>query len=213
MVDNPEDRIGTPANIVTMVRIALIPVFMVLLLVPWPLWTGDPTGASAAQPWVAATAFAVIAATDALDGYLARSRNEVTKFGKFFDPLADKILVCAGLVGLVELGLLPSWVVVVVMAREFMVSGLRMMVATQGIVIAAGWTGKWKTAVTMFAIIAFIIMDSPAIAGTSPAFHAGFQLFSWLLMTAALVLTVWSMGIYFAKAWPAMSSGADGKGN
>ena len=105
-----KENIKTPANAVTMIRILLIPVFVIIALVPW--------GAhAAAQPWVAMVVFALLAATDGLDGHLARSRNEVTTFGKFLDPLADKILVMAALLVLVEQQQLPSWIPLVIVAR------------------------------------------------------------------------------------------------
>src|SRR5674476_871398 len=102
----------------------LIPVFLVVLLGP----LGNPTTAwDDWRPWLAAAVFAVLAATDAVDGYVARTRNEVTTFGKFIDPLADKLLITAALVGLVQLGSLPGWVAIVIIGRELIVSGLRMV--------------------------------------------------------------------------------------
>ena len=100
------ENILTPANIVTLVRIVLIPLFVAVLVSPWPALTENLPLWGSLQPWIAAAVFVFISATDAVDGYLARSRNEVTDFGKFLDPLADKILVCAALLGLVELQLL-----------------------------------------------------------------------------------------------------------
>ena len=102
MPDDSE-RIWTPANVVTLTRILLIPVFVAALLSPWPTWFPEPQFWINWQPWVAAAVFVIISTTDAIDGYLARSRNEVTDLGKFLDPLADKILVCAALLALVEL--------------------------------------------------------------------------------------------------------------
>ena len=138
-------RVWTPANIVTLVRILLIPIFVVALLSPWPEWLAYPEFWAAWQPWIAAIVFAAISATDAVDGHLARSRNEVTDLGKFMDPLADKILVCAAMLALVELQAFPSWVALIIIAREFIVSGLRMVAAAQGKVIAASYYGKVKT--------------------------------------------------------------------
>ena len=96
------ENILTPANIVTLVRIVLIPLFVAVLVSPWPALTENLPLWGSLQPWIAAAVFVFISATDAVDGYLARSRNEVTDFGKFLDPLADKILVCAALLGLVN---------------------------------------------------------------------------------------------------------------
>lgn len=197
MSKNP---VWTPANIVTVIRILLIPVFFILLIAPLAAWFPSWTGAADAQPWIAAIAFALISLTDALDGYLARSRNEVTTLGKFMDPLADKILVCAALLALVELGSLPSWIVLIIVAREFIVSGLRMLASSEGMVIAASWFGKAKTLVTMVAIVAFIIKDSAAMVAAGAGFHQGFCVFAWVLMIAAVVLTILSMVDYFVKA-------------
>lgn len=186
-----KENIKTPANAVTMIRILLIPVFVIIALVPW--------GAhAAAQPWVAMVVFALLAATDGLDGHLARSRNEVTTFGKFLDPLADKILVMAALLVLVEQQQLPSWIPLVIVAREFIVSGLRMLAAADGQIIAASWYGKAKTFVTDIAIVFFLVMDSPAIAASS--IHTGFEVLSWVLMVAAVVLTIISMIDYLVKS-------------
>lgn len=186
-----KENIKTPANAVTMIRILLIPVFVIIALVPW--------GAhAAAQPWVAMVVFALLAATDGLDGHLARSRNEVTTFGKFLDPLADKILVMAALLVLVEQQQLPSWIPLVIVAREFIVSGLRMLAAADGQIIAASWYGKAKTFVTDIAIVFFLVMDSPAI--TASSIHTGFVVLSWVLMVAAVVLTIISMIDYLVKS-------------
>ncbi len=130
-------RLWTPANIVTLVRICLVPVFVVALLSPWPQWFNLPDIAEYSKSLIAAGIFVLISCTDWLDGYLARSRGEVTDFGKFMDPLADKILVVAALLALVELGVLPSWVALIIVAREFIVSGVRMVAASKGGVISA----------------------------------------------------------------------------
>lgn len=187
----------TPANIVTMVRICLIPVFIVLMLVPWAQAIWGAQAAATIQPWCALVVYALISLTDSLDGYLARSRNEVTVFGKFMDPIADKVLVTAALIVLVQLGSVPSWIPIVIIARELLVSGLRMLVAAAGVVVAASWIGKAKTATTMVAICLFIIKDTPALAH-----QAWFSAIAWTLMLAAVVLTVVSMVDYFAKSWP-----------
>ena len=112
------DKLMTPANIVTLARICLVPVFVVVLISPWPQWLGLPQVADDAKSLIAAGIFILISCTDWLDGYLARSRGEVTDFGKFMDPLADKILVAAALLALIELGSLPSWVALVILARR-----------------------------------------------------------------------------------------------
>ena len=194
------DKILTPANVVTMIRICLVPVFVVALISSWP----DAMGLAFLNPWrawIAAIIFVVISCTDLLDGYLARSRGEVTDFGKFMDPLADKVLVVAALLVLIELGSLPSWPVLIIVAREFIVSGVRMVAASKGEVIAASWYGKFKTVFQMIAIVLFVVKESPAITGMlSHEFNVALYILSWLVMAAALVLTIISMADYIWKA-------------
>lgn len=194
-----KDNILTPANIVTVVRILLIPVFVAILVSPWPALTENLPLWVSLQPWIAALVFVAISATDAVDGYLARSRNQVTDFGKFLDPLADKILVCAALLGLVELQLLPSWIALIILAREFIVSGLRMLAASQGLVVAASWYGKVKTVSQIVAIIAFIIKDTVQLQAVGELFATAFNIFSWLAMLVAVIMTIVSMIDYFVK--------------
>ena len=196
-------QILTPANIVTTIRIALVPIFVVVFLAPWPSWFPDLSMQGTLEflkPWLAAGVFALLAFTDSVDGYLARSRNEVTTLGKFLDPLADKILVTAALLALVELKELPAWVVLVIISREFLVSGLRMVVSAEGHVIAASPMGKVKTVVQVIAIILFIIKSSPALALNMGSYYAMLYLFSWAVMLFALLLTLFSMADYFYKA-------------
>lgn len=191
----------TSATIVTVVRVVFIPVFMVSLLSPWPEWLSAPAWVGVFQPWIAAAVYTLLAATDGVDGYLARSRNEVTTFGKFLDPLADKILVAAALIALVELGKLPSWIVLVILSREFIISGLRMIASVEGVVIAASWYGKAKTVVQIVAIVMFLVKDSsllPRYIGEVGTYWFGFT--SWTVMVAAVVLTLLSMFDYFIKA-------------
>ncbi len=129
-------------NKLTLLRILLIPVFMVVLYVGFP-------GAN----YVALAIFVVASFTDLLDGKIARARNLVTDFGKFADPLADKMLVTAAMLWFVEIGQMPAWALLIVICREFAVSGLRMIASDKGRVIAAGWSGKVKTASTMVCIV------------------------------------------------------------
>ena len=194
-------RIWTISNVITIVRILLVPVFVAALLAPWPEWFGP--AAAAANDWksiVAAAIFVLISCTDWLDGYLARSRGEVTDFGKFMDPLADKILVAAALIALVELGSLPTWVVLVILAREFIVSGVRMMAATEGVVIAASMLGKFKTVFQMIAIVLFTVKDSHMVGSFGEAMSDALWVVSWLVMLVALGLTIASMIDYLVKA-------------
>ena len=131
-------------NKLTILRVILIPFFVVFMLF-------DITGA--ADKWIALVIFCVASLTDMLDGKIARKYNLVTDFGKFADPLADKMLVTAALLWFVEIGQMPAWALLIVLVREFAVSGLRMVAADKGRVIAAGWSGKVKTASTMVCIV------------------------------------------------------------
>ncbi len=160
-------------NTLTLLRILLVPVVVVALLDETP--NGD---------LIAAGVFALAALTDGLDGYIARSRGAITTFGKLMDPLADKLLVTAALVSLVSLGRLEAWIAMVIIAREFAVTGLRGVAAEQGVVIHASWLGKLKTAVQVAAIIALIATD-PAPLGVD------------LLVYAAVAVTVISGVTFF----------------
>src|SRR3954449_10642199 len=137
-------------NVLTLLRIVAVPVLVVVLLGAFP--GGDA---------VAAAVFALAAISDGLDGYIARSRGSVTTFGKLMDPLADKLLVTAALVALVSLDRLAAWVAMVIIAREFAVTGLRAIAAERGIVISASWLGKVKTVLQIAAVIA-LIATNPA---------------------------------------------------
>ena len=141
-------------NKLTKLRILLIPVFMVVLYLGFP-------GAD----YVALAIFIVASLTDLLDGKIARKYNLVTDFGKFADPLADKMLTTAALLWFVENGQMPAWALLIVIVREFAVSGLRMIAADKGKVIAAGWSGKVKTASTMACII-LMFLPIPAVVNT-----------------------------------------------
>lgn len=141
-------------NKLTMLRILLIPVFMVVLYLGFP-----------GSTYVALLIFIVASLTDLLDGKIARKYNLVTDFGKFADPLADKMLTTAALLWFVENGQMPAWALLIVIVREFAVSGLRMIAADKGKVIAAGWSGKVKTASTMVCII-LMFLPIPTIVNT-----------------------------------------------
>ena len=183
--------IWTPANVVTCVRICFIPVFMALALAA--------QGSSSAGLAVAAFAvYAALSLTDKLDGHLARSRNEITDFGKFLDPIADKLLVFSALLLLLGRGEVSVWAVFVILVREFLVSGLRMVAASSGDVIAADALGKAKTAVTMVALCGYYLEFALSALGLAAASLVG--LVSWALMVAAVVLTVVSGVQYFWNA-------------
>lgn len=191
--------IWTPANVVTLVRIVLMPVW---LLIAEAARIDGAIMEGSAVAWASFLLFAAIALTDKLDGYLARSRGEVTNFGKFLDPIADKLCVTCAMLYLLELELVPSWAVLVILAREFIVSGLRMVVAAEGTVIAASNLGKWKTAVTMLSIGGYLLYVTipSAWAVADPL-----RLLSHFLMVAAVVLTGWSGIDYLVKSWPAVT--------
>jgi CDP-diacylglycerol---glycerol-3-phosphate 3-phosphatidyltransferase len=140
-------------NVLTLLRVLAVPVIVVALLGETP--NGDA---------LAAGVFALAALTDGLDGYIARRRRDVTTFGKLMDPLADKVLIIAALVSLVSLGRLAAWVAMVIIARELAVTGLRTVAADQGVVIAASWLGKLKTALQVAAVFALIIWNPAPLA-------------------------------------------------
>jgi CDP-diacylglycerol--glycerol-3-phosphate 3-phosphatidyltransferase len=160
-------------NALTLLRILLVPVVIVALLDETP--NGDA---------IAAGVFALAALTDGLDGYIARSRGAITTFGKLMDPIADKLLVTAALVALVSLDRLEAWIAMVIIAREFAVTGLRGVAAERGVVIQASWLGKAKTILQIAAIIALIVWD-PTPLGVD------------LLVYAAVAITVISGVDYF----------------
>ena len=161
-------------NKLTLLRIILIPVFMVVLYWGFP-------GAT----WVALAIFIIASLTDMLDGKIARKYNLVTDFGKFADPLADKMLVTAAMIWFVENGQMPGWALLIVILREFAVSGLRMVASDKGRVIAAGWSGKVKTASTMVCIV---IMFLPIPAALN-----------WACIAVIVATTIWSGVEYFIK--------------
>ena len=140
-----EELLNAP-NLMTLGRIALVPVFI------WLLYYEDRRNS-----FIAAALYAVLAASDWVDGWLARVSNKVTTLGKFLDPLADKVIVLSALVMLVRLGRVAVWVVVVILAREFLISGLRTIAATEGLVISASQGGKWKTSLQLTGIICLML--------------------------------------------------------
>lgn len=138
------------ANKITIFRVLLIPFFMIILYSNLEQST-----------YIAGFIFVFAALTDTLDGYIARSRNLVTNFGKFIDPLADKILVSAALISLVDLGKIPGWVVVLIISREFTITGFRIIAASEGVTIAASSLGKIKTITQLVAITSLLINNYP----------------------------------------------------
>ena len=162
------------ANKLTLLRVFLIPVFLVVLYWGFPY-----------SQYVALGIFILASLTDFLDGYLARSRNLITDFGKFMDPLADKVLVVTAMLWFVQTGIMPAWAVAIVIFREFAVSGMRLIAVEGGRVIAAGWSGKVKTVSTMVCLcLMFLPLPTPVI---------------WVCVAVIVVTTVWSGIEYFAK--------------
>ena len=183
--------IWTPANIVTCVRIVFIPVFML-----FALGEGELLGLGrAAESLVAFVLYVTLSLTDKVDGNLARSRGEITNFGKFLDPIADKLLVFSALLVFLDHGLISTWIVFVILIREFLVSALRMIASAVGVVIAADQLGQAKTAVTMVAICGYLLTECLLAFGAPGADMLG--TISWALMIAAVVLTVVSGIQYF----------------
>ena len=172
-------------NKITIFRVILIPVFLIFLLV-----TAIPYG-----KWVALGVFIIASLSDMVDGKIARKYDLVTDFGKFMDPLADKLLVCSALIALIDLDRMPAWIVIIIIAREFIISGFRLIAADNGIVIAAGWWGKVKTAVTMVTICIVIAN----LAENLPAYATGIHIFEQVLIYLSLALTVISLIDYLIK--------------
>ena len=142
---------NTP-NKFTVARMIMVPFFVLFMLAGF---------AGTAGKWIALAIFVVASLTDYLDGHLARKYNLVTDFGKFMDPLADKLLVCSALICLVELDRLAAWIVIVIIGREFIISGFRLVAADNGVVIAASYWGKFKTVSQMIMIILMIMNVKP----------------------------------------------------
>lgn len=167
-------------NKLTMFRVILIPFFVFFLLAPYFEGYGN---------YVAVAIFIVASLTDLLDGKIARKYNLVTNFGKFMDPLADKLLVCSAMICLIELGLLPAWIVIIIIAREFIISGFRLIASDNGVVIAASYWGKFKTTFQMLMVIVLLLnFDS-----------AAFKILGTVLVWIATILTIVSLIDYVIK--------------
>ena len=165
-------------NTLTIIRVLLIPFFVAFML----------CNITAYDNYIALAIFIVASLTDTLDGYLARKNNQVTNFGKFMDPLADKLLVCSALICLLSNGMISTVVVLIIIAREFIISGFRLVAVDNGIVIAASWWGKAKTISQMIMII-LLVAD----------FGGVFDMIGQVMIYLALVLTVVSLVDYIAK--------------
>ena len=164
-------------NKLTILRMLMIIPFVVFMLVP----------IGGAGKWIALALFVIASLTDLLDGKIARKYNLVTTFGKFMDPLADKLLVCSALICLVEMGKIPAWIVIIIVSREFIISGFRQVASDKGVVIAASYWGKFKTTFQMVMIV-LMIADIPVLS-----------LVTTIVMWAALILTVVSLVDYLVK--------------
>ena len=171
-------------NKLTIFRCVLILPFLILLLGGNAGWFGE----NVLLPNLAALVIFIVASlTDMLDGMIARKHNLVTNFGKFMDPLADKLLVCSALIALIEMGRIPSWVVIIIIAREFIISGFRLIASDNGVVIAASYWGKFKTTFQMV-MVCLMIAGIPAL-----------ELLTDIVMWIALALTVISLIDYLVK--------------
>jgi CDP-diacylglycerol--glycerol-3-phosphate 3-phosphatidyltransferase len=186
-------------NAITLTRIALIPVFL------WFTYYE-----SRVDSFIAAVVYAFTGATDFLDGWVARRKNLVTVIGKFLDPLADKLIVMAALVMLVHLGRVAAWVVIVVMAREFIVTGLRTIAMSEGIVIAAGQEGKHKTAFQVASITFLLLHYTYPIDAILFTFELDANRVGTWLLYVSLVFSVWSAVSYFAGFIRAVYKAPDG---
>ena len=164
-------------NKLTIFRVILIPFFVALL----------QFDITAYDKWIALAIFIIASLTDFLDGHIARKYNLVTNFGKFMDPLADKLLVCSAMICLVELARIPAWVVIIIIAREFIISGFRLVASDNGVVIAASYWGKFKTVFQMLMICLMIADLEPLTLVTQ------------IIMWVALALTVVSLVDYLMK--------------
>lgn len=177
-------------NKLTILRTIMIPVFLIFLYIPGLSMTGDV---------LAAAIFVLASFTDLLDGKIARKYNLVTNFGKFMDPLADKLLVCSALIALVDLNRIPAWVVIIIIAREFIISGFRLIASDNGVVIAASYWGKFKTTFQMIMIILLILnIDYPYS-----------NIVNMVIMYIALALTIISLLDYIIKNYKVFIDGSN----
>ena len=177
-------------NKLTVVRVLMIPFFVWFML---PSLGGE----MAASKWIALAIFCIASLTDLLDGKIARKYNLVTNFGKFMDPLEDKLLVGAAMICLVEMGRLPAWIVIVIISREFIISGFRLIASDNGIVIAASYWGKFKTVFQMAMIIVLIAAFEGSV----------FEVVEQILIWVSLILTIVSLVDYIRKNKEVLTQG------
>ena len=170
----------TTASKITMIRVVLIPVYMVFMYLSG--------GQSGLWMWLGLGVFIIASLTDFVDGQIARKCNQVSDFGKFLDPLADKLLVIAAMTMFTEWGVMPAWALMLVLTREFAVTGLRLVAVGNGTVIAAGWSGKVKTFSTMVGLCAMMALP-------------GVDILNWIVIGVIVVTTVYSGVEYFVQNW------------
>lgn len=190
------EKMNVP-NKITLSRIFLIPIFILLLSIPWDLGTWNiGNNELPVIECIAAIIFLIAALTDWLDGYYARKYNLITNMGKFLDPLADKLLVAAAFILLVELQLAPAWVIIIIISREFAITGFRLVASGEGLVLAASSMGKLKTVSQILAIALLLLHNFPFSYLHIPAGE--------IVLYIALILTVWSGIDYFIRNWHVM---------
>lgn len=170
----------TLATKITLIRVVLIPIYMALMYVSG--------GVPGIWLWLALAVFIIASVTDYIDGQIARKRGQVTDFGKFLDPLADKLLTIAAMAMFTEWGMMPAWALMIVLAREFGVTGLRLVAVGKGTVIAAGKSGKFKTASSMVGLCFWMAFPT-------------YQWLGWLVTGIIVVTTVYSGAEYFIQNW------------
>ncbi len=173
-------------NVLTMGRIAVIPLFV------WLTYGADPLSS-----FLAGALFALAAITDIVDGYLARRLHLITVVGKFLDPLADKLIVMAALVMMVRLGRVAAWVTIILIARELVVQGLRTIAATEGMVIAAGQEGKWKTSLQLIGIVSLCVHYVHPLHLGFGVYPVDYNLVGLVLLYLSTAFSVWSAAVYF----------------
>lgn len=185
-------------NKLTIFRMVLILPFVLLLLGgfhEWGWFTAVFGGVMEYVDYIALAIFIIASLTDLIDGKIARKYNLVTNFGKFMDPLADKLLVCAAMICLVEMGRIPAWIVILIISREFIISGFRLVASDKGVVIAASYWGKFKTTFQMVMVCLMIANNN----GIPNGIRAEYQLVTDIVMWAALLLTLVSLFDYVWK--------------
>jgi CDP-diacylglycerol---glycerol-3-phosphate 3-phosphatidyltransferase len=173
----------------------------VIPLFVWCIADGDPLFST-----LAASIFTLAAVTDIIDGYLARRLNVVTVTGKFLDPLADKLIVASALIMLVQLGRVPPWIAIVLICREFIVTGLRQLAASEGMVIAAGQEGKWKTSLQLVGIVSLCVHFTHPMWFFGPWFDVNYNAVGLVLLYVSAAFSLWSAAVYF-RAFFAMLDG------